>query len=208
VRVILGIGRTGIGAGDTVHRTGADMTEERIVFRVHPSIEDDRPVIGFDDPANRGIDWGRLDAILLGERPTADHREFNISLRDADACSWGYYSVPGTLGLISDEAVRLIGPSAFRRFALLPARPNNSEYYFLKVAEVLPCLDLARAEVVPFRTDPEGIKSITKYAFHKAMIPDPLVFSIPELPGLFATPAVAEAIDRGRVPGFRFIPLG
>ena len=129
-------------------------------------------------------------------------------MRHADATSWGYYSIPGTLGLVSGEAVRCIGPSAFGRFVLLPARLNGSEYYLLKVAEVLPCLDLARAEVVPFRTSPGRIKDITRYAFHKAVIPNPLVFSIPELPGLFATPAVAEAIERGRVPGFQFTPLG
>jgi hypothetical protein len=184
------------------------MTDERIVFRVDPSVEDDRPVIEFDAPANRGIDWRRLDDILRGERPTADYRALSIVVERSDAASWGYYSVPGTLGLISGEAVRCIGPSAFGRFVLLPARLNDSGYYFLKVAEVLPCLDLARAEVVPFRSSPERIKDITKYAFHKPMIPDPLVFSIPELPGLFATPAVAEAIERGRVPGFHFTPLG
>ncbi|MDB5312363.1 MAG: hypothetical protein JWO38_6565 [Gemmataceae bacterium] len=184
------------------------MTEECIVFRVDPSVEDDRPVIEFDAPANRGIDWRRLDAILHGERPTADYRELGIVVRRADTTSWGYYSVPGTLGLLSGEAVRCIGPTAFGRFVLLPARLNGSEYYFLKVAERLPCLDLARAEVVSFRTSPERIKDITKYAFHKPMIPDPLVFSIPELPGWFATPAVAEAIERGRVPGFQFTPLG
>lgn len=184
------------------------MTDERIVFRVDPSVEDDRPAIEFDAPANRGIDWRGLDAILHEERPLTDYRELSIVVRRADAASWGYYSVPGTLGLLSGEAVRCIGPSAFGRFVLLPARLNGSEYYFPKVAEVLPCLDLARAEVVPFRTNPERIKDIRKYAFHKAMIPDPVVFSIPELPGLFATPAVAEAIGRGQVLGFQFTPLG
>jgi hypothetical protein len=42
------------------------MTEESIVFRIDPSVEDDRPVIEFDAPANRAIDWRRLDAILRG----------------------------------------------------------------------------------------------------------------------------------------------
>jgi hypothetical protein len=183
------------------------MTEECNVFRVDPSAEDGRPVIEFDAPANRGIDWGRLGAILHGEGPATDYLELSIEVRGADAPSWGYYSIPGTLGLISGRAVQCIGPPAFRWFVLLPARLNGSEYFLLKVAEVLPCLDLARAEVVRFRTDPGRIKDITRYAFHKATIPDPLVFSIPEVPGLFATPSVVQAIERERVPGFRFTPL-
>jgi hypothetical protein len=173
-------------AGDSVYRSGEDMTEEGVVFMVGPSVEDDRPVIEFDALVNRGIDWRRLDALLRGERPTTDYQELSVVVPDADATSWGYYSVPGTLGLISGEAVRCIGRSTLRLFLLMPARLNGSEYFFLKVTEVLPCLDLTRSEVVPFRTSPERIKAIKRYAFNKAMIPDPLVFSIPELPGLFA----------------------
>ena len=97
---------SGLGAGNAIQRTGDDMTEELTVFRVDPTVEDDRPVIEFDNRANRGIDWGWLDAILLGERPLADYRELSIVVRRADATIWGYYAVPGTLGLISGDAVR------------------------------------------------------------------------------------------------------
>jgi hypothetical protein len=53
-------------------RTGGDMTEESTVYRIEASAEADRPVIKFDAPANRGIDWGWLDDILRGERPVTD----------------------------------------------------------------------------------------------------------------------------------------
>lgn len=183
------------------------MTEDDVVWLVAPSIEDDRPVIEFDAPANRGIDWARLDAVLQGERPLADCPEVGVVVQAPDALAWGFYSVPGTLGLISAALVEHIGPSAFRLFHLLPAKLNDAVYFFLKPVETLPCLDLARSEVAYFRSNPSHVKAITKYAFTKSMISDPL-FSIPELPRLFATPPVRDSVIRSGIPGVRFTAVG
>lgn len=184
------------------------MTDESLVFELRPSIEDDRPVIAFDDPANESIDWLQLDEIAQGERPVADYQVIHLVVRHPDATLWGFYTVPGGLGLISTEAVEQIGRSAFRLYNLLPARLNDAEYYFPEPAEMLSCLDLGQSEVIPFSHNSKRIKDITKYTFHKAMIPDPLLFSIPELFGLFTTPSVREAINRSGIPGFKFTPLG
>jgi len=43
-----------------------------------------------------------------------------------------------------------------------------------------------------------------KYRFHKHLIPDPLLFTIPELPGLFATEGVHKAVTENCIPGFHF----
>jgi hypothetical protein len=185
------------------------MTEEKTVFEFDYSVEDERPVIAFDTPANQGIDWLRLGAILRGERPSADYHEIRVVVQDPDASSWGIYSVPGTLGLISAEAVERIGRPVFRLYELLPAKINEADYYFLKPMEVLPCLDREKSEIILFRSNPSRVKEIRKYVFKKAMIPDPLVFSIPEsLARLFATPGVYERVVQSRIPGFCFTPRG
>jgi hypothetical protein len=183
------------------------MSDDKFVFMLTPSFEDYRPSIEFDVPANQGIDWLLLRKILLGERTTSDYQEASLMVSNPAATSWGFYSVPGTLGLISEQAVTSIGSSAFRFYNLLPARLNDRKYFFLKPVELLACLDMEKSLLIPFRINPNRIKDIKKYGFHKSRISDPLIFSIPELPGLFATPGVKEAVVRNQLQGFHFNSL-
>jgi hypothetical protein len=183
------------------------MRDDMAVFEVSASTEDYRPSIDFDDRANQGIDWKELDEVLLGQRPIGDYRQPSIFVSCQDAIDWGFYQVPGTLGLISAEAVQLVGRDAFRLYKLLPARLNDREFFFLKAYKTLSCLDSSRSDIVYFRSDPDQVKEIRRYAFDKQAIPDPIFFSIPEVPDLFATPGVREVIVGSGARGFSFTPV-
>ena len=184
------------------------MSREITIFELDPSVEDDRPVIDFELKANQKNDWQRLDLILRGEKPIADYEEVQISIARPDAGSWGFFSIPGTLGVISSEAVERIGRAVFRLYDLLPAQINRAKYFFLKSRETLPCLDRDRSEITTFRRDPSRVKEVTKCVFLKDRVSDPLVFSIPEsVSRMFATTTVREMVVHGRISGFRFTAL-
>jgi hypothetical protein len=175
------------------------------IFAMRPSVENDRPVIDFDDPGNRAVDWAALDAALR-DAVGAPAPTVNLVVHAADATAWDCYGVPGTLGLFSTRAVATIGPGAMRLLEPVPAALNGSAYVFLRPVQPLPCFDLERSEVVNFRSSPGRIKDITRYAFVKAMIADPLVFTIPEAPGLFATDGVRTALVGSGARGVTFSP--
>jgi hypothetical protein len=184
------------------------LKQEIDIFEMDRSVEDDRPVIEFDAKPNQGIDWQKLDTILRGQHPVADYDEVQVSISNPDASSWGFYSVPGTLGLISAKAVEWIGYPAFHLYELLPAKLNGTRYFFMKCNEVLPCLDRDNSEIITFRSDPQRVKEIKKHKFHKNIIYDPLIFSIPEsFSRIYVTSTVYDAIVQSRIPGFRFSHL-
>jgi hypothetical protein len=180
------------------------MTDDQPVFRMGASIEDDRPEIPFDAPEHSGLDWGPLDEVLSDAAPVDAYKELYFHVPHPDAAKWGMYAVAGTSGLISQDAVEVIGRQSLRLFELLPARINNAVYYFLKPRERLACLDLSMSDVVRFKMPPYRVMEIRKFHFNKAAIPDSIVFSIPELPDEFVTGAVRDAIMASRIPGFRF----
>ena len=180
------------------------LDKDESIFGLSPSVEDERPMIDFEFIEHRQIDWLRIDEVLRGLRPLSDYPSVALSVPRKDATSWAFYLVPGTLGLIAKKAVDALGAETFRLYDLLSASLNGTKYYFLKCREVLPCLDLSRSTTVRFGCDPTRIKAIEKYAFVKAIITDPLIFSIPELPALFATPGVERRVRDTELRGFCF----
>lgn len=180
------------------------MQKQQAIYLVGPSLEENRPVIDFTSPSCRTVNWKVIDEILRGQRCVGEYQPIHIELDAPEAILWSYYSIAGTLGLFSDEAVSRIGHSAFRHYQLLPAQLNQKGFTLLKPIELLPCLDLAKSDVVAFRSNPNRIKEVRKYVFKKEMIDDNLLFSIPELPGLFATDPVRTAVLQNLLSGFAF----
>jgi hypothetical protein len=186
------------------HIGGREMDPGEAIYLVSASVEDTRPIIDFTHAACQKINWQRIDEVLHGQRPVADYQEVSIPVEAPDATSWDYYSVPGTLGLISHKATELIGHSAFRLYQVLLAHLNGEQYYFLRPTDLLPCLDRENSEVVTFRSNPSRIKEIKKYSFKKELIDPYLFFCIPESASLFATEAVYQVSRRGKLAGFDF----
>jgi hypothetical protein len=180
------------------------MNHASNVFCISTSIEDDRPQVDFEREEHRAIDWLRVGHVLRTKRPISDYPEVSLSVEQPDATEWDFFSVAGTLGLLSDRAIECIGRPAFRLFDLLPASINGEDYRFLRCKETLQCFDRENSVVIPFPSDPDGIMDVTQYRFKMELIPDPICFSIPEFYELFATQSVKLAAENAHVKGIDF----
>jgi hypothetical protein len=185
------------------------MESQLGIYSVRASIETDRPVIDFDDPANEAIDWMCIGDVLEGVRSLKDYSPVDIVINDPRAPQWDYYRSPGTLGVLSRRAIEVIGASAFRYFDLLPVGVNGVAYCFLRYQAVVPCLDLERSTFARFDCEPHRIMEVQKYAFYKNMVDDPLVFCLPEPFGvLYATESVRQCVLSHKLRGFAFTLVG
>jgi hypothetical protein len=180
------------------------MNNSENIYLVGASIEEERPVIDFTHPDCKKVDWLLIDEVLRGMHPVGECQAVSIPVLVPGANAWSFYSVAGTLGLISRKAVQIIGDSAFQHFQLLSARLNDEEYCFLRAEKKLPVLDIGRSDIVAFRSNPARIKQIKKYAFKKDAIDSYVFFSIPEFPGLFATEAILQTVKQNGLAGFDF----
>src|SRR5262249_7441761 len=172
------------------------MAKTERVFLVDASSEKGRPVIDFSLPENGRNDWLLVGQVLRGEREEKDYPNVLIFVHHPEAVNWDMYFGGGNFGLMSERAVDLLEPYASDYFKFFQARLNGESFFFLKRKRVLDCLDPERSILVPFRCDPTGIKEIKRYRFHMDRIADPLVFTIPETPELFATQSI-DSLIRG-----------
>lgn len=169
------------------------------VHKFSSSLEDERPEIDFRMKCNQ-YDWTDFNRIMDGDLGVQFYSPVQFTIGHSDALLWDFYSVAGTLGLISDRAVRLIGESAFRNFDLLIAHINTAPYYFMRPAFCPNYLDIEKSEVRRFPHAPYGVMRIIKHAFKKNIIPEHLVFCIPE-GGSYCTSSVVAAIGRHEIRG-------
>ena len=102
------------------------MTQGITIFELDRSIEDERPVIEFDAQINQGVDWQKLDNILRGKVPISEYDEVQVRISRPEASYWGFYSVPGTLGMISATAIERISDSAFPPLRLVAREAQRS----------------------------------------------------------------------------------
>ena len=181
------------------------MTRTERVFLVRPSIEEDRPEINFGRPENKKTDWLLVDQVLRGERREEDYPSILVLVDHPEAERWDYYSVAGTCGLMSQRAVDLLEPYALPYFKFFQAWLNGASFFFPKRIHTLDCLDRQRSILVPFRTDPTHVKEIKRYRFRMESIIDPVLFSIPEVPSMFASQTIERLVRERELRGFGFV---
>lgn len=109
------------------------MDAAKRIYLLSPSIEEDRPKIDFELSANRSVDWGLIDDVAFWGRRLDEYRPFNVVVPDVDACSWDFYDIPGTFGLLSDRAAAVVRPFGPKYFEFLPANPKRA--FLLSLAE-------------------------------------------------------------------------
>lgn len=172
------------------------------VFLIAPSFEEHRPTIDFTNPCNRSIDWYLVGEVLSGNEPVEAYQRPSILVVHDDWSDWDYYSVPGTFGLMSSRAVTKLPQESLRMFDVLEASLNDVPFFFLRQREQLDCFDRENAETMSFRANPARIKEVRKYAFKKNIPEDPLLFSVPEVPELFATDGPAGIVSSSDMKGF------
>ena len=177
-----------------------------MIHEISASWERKRPQIDFTASVELyGVDWEILNDIKLRGRSVEDYREVHLVTESRkNASSWHFFTNPGTLGLISEEATRVIGPQALRLFHLLPVTVDGFPFAIPWPRESLDCFDRENSEFEVFPNSGR-IMIMNKVAFKTDRIDDPLLFTIPEYRGgLYGTGSVKDAIVRAKLRGFRF----
>ena len=176
------------------------------IFIVGPSTERTRPEIDWDSTNDQnGVDWDFVDEIINGQRPMSDYEPIRLVVASLRPGSWHCYLCPGTLPLISYEAVSLIGLRVFHQsFDLLPAKINDADFFLPVCRKPLDCFD---RENSVYKTDrnADSIMRIDTYKFHEKKIDANSLFTIPEYAHvLYCTSAVRDAILKANLRGFKF----
>jgi hypothetical protein len=123
-----------------------------------------------------------------------------------DPTAWDCYACGGTLGVFSQKAMTVLAPFAHRCFETLRVSINGAPYYVLRTKDTLDCLDRNRSIIKVFPHDPGRIMQVDRFRFRKELVPDPIMFVIPEGPfHLFASDGVERAIRAGNLRGFELM---
>ena len=117
-----------------------------------------------------------------------------------DAIQWACYIDSGR-GLFSRKFVAAVGSESLQGFTLLPATLNGCPYFFLRIETPIDCLNRTASQVETFPSDPLAIMEITHYDFYTDRLPECALFSIPEMPDLFATDGAAQRIEKSGLRG-------
>lgn len=174
------------------------------VFTVGSSLEETRPEIDYSMSDSRGVDWGRLGAILNGKLPLSEYRPVHIAVDNRFGEDWDFYRCSGTMGLISARAAGILSPYCSQCFDLMDAYINNCPYFFLRPTGAIDCLDCEQSILEVFPHDPDRIMWVDRYVFHKSVIPDPCIFVIPQGKFyIFGTDTIEQLIRGNKLRGFR-----
>ena len=174
------------------------------IYSMRPSFEEDRPDIDFEHPDNGGADWDMVNEVIDGEIRVAAYSPFHLTVDSPDATAWDFYSIPGTMDLMSQRAVELLSPVASKHFAFLEVALNEQPYFLLMSTAPLDCLDRTGSKFTPFRSDSSRIKEFERFSFKYALIDDPVMFWIPEWREIFVTPSVRDMVQAAELRGFFF----
>ncbi len=170
---------------------------------------EDCPTIDADSPqTEKTYSWWNIGEIVLGEIPVEQYQPLRLATTGAHAGKWDVFGVPLTFGLFSQAAIDAIGKYMTGYFDLLPAFVDDRKFYLPRLVKQLDCLDRAKSTIEPFRSNPQSIMLIIKYAFFKDRIPDPAVFAIPERRySMYATDSVKNAAEAAKLQGLYFVDM-
>ncbi|MCZ2340646.1 MAG: hypothetical protein LC104_02485 [Bacteroidales bacterium] len=165
------------------------------IWLLSNSIENDRPEIDFVQVKETNpVDWGLVDDLLHSKVSIEQYTPLNILVEQPEATKYDFYSVPGTLGLVSNRLVDAIGSIAFMNYSTLPVTLNDAQFYLVKCNATIDCLDHDNSDFERFRSAPYRIKRIKRYSFRDDMLSDQLVFTIPEQESLFITNGIYDSL--------------
>lgn len=91
----------------------------------------------------------------------------------------------------------------------MPSIFEGEPYYFLHCRNPIDCLDLAASQIVYFRPEEKAqIMDVEKYVFNKAVLCDPKIFTVPQLPlSIFTTESIPKIVEAAGLKGIRFLKL-
>lgn len=180
------------------------MTSPIKIYEIGISSEENRPEINFEIQEN--IDWALIDECLQGIRPISEYYLINITIDDKLSSEWDYYACPGTLGLLSNRAIQVLGKDAFENYELVPAKLNNQSFFFLKCLKRIDCIDRNNSIYESFPSNPNRFMSVQKHVFYLDNINGKHIFSLPETERLYCAEINAETIIKN-LKGFQVLEL-
>lgn len=125
-------------------------------------------------------------------------------VRSAD-CYYGPQAVNSS-GIFSSRAIEVLRPYMTSAFSVLPCTVNRKPHYFLCYSKGKTCLDVKNSEIKRFEDG--RIMNIKRYRFKKDLVPDPLLFAIPEdQSGIFTTASIPTLVEKARLTGIAFYPV-
>lgn len=180
------------------------MPKTEIVYLLVTSTEEERPYIDFEMSDERqSLDW----SILEDRAPKVDNPTEMLRLYQPESDLWDFY-LAAPYGMVSERARKVLEPFATGHFEFVEGRLCDTPYYFLLRTTPLNCFDRANAKVVPFASDPSGIRimKVNRFAFFKERIQDPLLFWTEETGAqLLATQSIKTLVETTGLRGFRFL---
>jgi len=200
------------------------MNESLHIYRIKVSRFKERPKLDLDHPKYlERTDFTKIVDIQEGELGLEEYEPLEFYTDDPGALEWDAFWPALELGLISPRAKEIIQPFADQYFIFLEASLNDNLYFVLIVNERLDCFDRENSEFMTFAdlarkqnedkatidaNDELHIFRTEKYRFKKELIPDPCMFSVPEINGeVFITESGKNAIEQAGLKGFEFLLL-
>lgn len=172
------------------------------IFRLGSSLEQDRPQIDFELPENAKLDWDLINQVLDGRVSNENALPINIIVNSTEATKWDFFGIPG---IFSQRAHDLLLPFATNHFAFCKLALNGIPYFIPKPTIPLDCLDKEKSVIIPYRHDRSRIKDVKVFHFKRDLIPEHVLFWIPELPSrILCTDAIRSLIHTRGFRGFRF----
>lgn len=184
----------------------------RTVFRLWQSVEEDRPD-GYTQRDSCSADYWANHEIIRGRSHDLSAWEpmdlYCYDPRGARATDWDYFGHSGSSGLFSQRAVDALAKYWAPCFDAMPSIFEDHPYYLLHCRNSIDCLDLSASNIKYLPPpDENDIHEIKQFVFHKAVLHDPLIFTVPQQPlSLFATESIPAIVETANLKGIEFCKL-
>lgn len=186
------------------------------ITRLSSSVDEKYPCINWDLHPTMADLWIAIDGRHKSGLSTAKLLK-QVSYRLKLNRSWPRVDcvdmVPGLA--VSSRARAVFKSLKIPEMRFLAFRINEEPYFQFYTERCLDCLDRKRSDIKYFRSSPQEVKRIERYAFLKSKIRSRDLFTIPELSnGMFfwsqetyVTGETQAAIEKAGLIGFRFADL-
>jgi hypothetical protein len=186
------------------------------ITRLGHCLDDDFPTIDWSRHAPMADLWLEIDERHKVGRPVEDLLG-RIAYRLRLGHRWPRIDclamVPGLA--VSERARTALEAFGLPGMRFMEFRVNGAPFFHFYTERRVNCLDRQRSEVRYFRSSPERVMQVVRYAFAEERVRPCDVFTVPELSDgmffwsqeTFVTDSARTALEAAGLIGFRFEPL-
>ena len=130
---------------------------------------------------NANVDWSIFRKTVEGELRFEDYAPIQFKMRTNKILKHDLIRGAGSVQILSQKALEVIGLEALLGFKIFPVFINNAPYFALYALEKTDCLDLKNCEYTELNIGDDGFYEIAKHAFHLDKIKESSLFFMPKL---------------------------